>query len=82
MIEEEIRKGKDEGNLIMGFKEVMKGIESRDVEKVILAGNCPEELKESVKEENIDLVQSEMSNKRIGTICGKPFNVSVLGVSK
>lgn len=82
MIEEEIKETETNGNLIVGFKEVKKGIEDSKVEKVFLANNCTGSLKEDVKKTNIEVVQTDFSNKRIGTICGKPFNISVLGVSK
>ncbi|MFB6076191.1 MAG: ribosomal L7Ae/L30e/S12e/Gadd45 family protein [Candidatus Aenigmatarchaeota archaeon] len=82
MIEEEIRKGKANQNLVIGFRDVKRNVGKNKIEKVILANNCPEDLKESIDKLSVETVQSDMNNKEIGTICGKPFNISVLGISK
>ncbi|MFB6088316.1 MAG: ribosomal L7Ae/L30e/S12e/Gadd45 family protein [Candidatus Aenigmatarchaeota archaeon] len=82
MIEEEIKQEKANENLVIGFKEVKRSVGKDKIEKVILANNCPEDLRKSIDKLKVEVVQSDMNNKEIGTVCGKPFNISVLGLSK
>lgn len=80
MIGEEIKAKRETGDLIVGFKTVFKNI--KKTEKVLLAKNCPKNLKEKLEKKDAELIETELNNKEIGTLCGKPFNVSVLGISK
>lgn len=81
-----IKKLFDEGKLVLGTKVTMKKIRSGNISKIFFATNCKPELKEDIlslaKNTNIEIINSELNNDELGTICKKPFHVSVIGVLK
>ena len=79
----EIKKLFDDGNLILGSKVIMKKLKSESISKIFFANNCKQELKEDIlslaKVANIETVDLEINNDELGTICKKPFHVSIVG---
>jgi len=76
----------ERGNVVLGKKQVLKGIKSDSFKNIIIASNCPVDLKEQVehysKIGNVSIEKSESTGKQLGISCGKPFGVSVIGVRK
>lgn len=74
------------GRVILGFREVLKGIKSGSFKTIIIARNCPPNMRERIKHyaniSGINVEESENTGKQLGISCGKPFNVSVIGVKK
>lgn len=74
-----IKEAKKEGRAVIGYKEVLKNL--ADVEEIILAWNCPEEIKRKLKNKaEEEIKEVELSNMEIGETLGKPFSVSCLGI--
>lgn len=81
----EIREKLIEGKVIVGTDRVIKGLNSKNLTKVYLAKNCPEntmnDINHYAKLAGISVVKIEMDNEELGIFCKKNFFVAVLGIS-
>ena len=85
-IERGIRVAVDTGKVILGSNKSIQAIKLGNGELVVMAANAPKNLKEDVE---VYSKLSEMpvhifdgSSVELGSICGKPFTVSVLVVQE
>jgi len=80
----DIKKAIKDKKEIIGTNSVMKNLRAGKLSKVYLTSNCPEEVKENIKQYSkiikTEVVQLKIANDALGTICKKSFVVSVLGV--
>jgi len=64
----------------------LKNLKLAKVAKVLLASNCPSDLKETVeryaKMSKVDVEQLDVPNDELGIICRKHFFISVMSVKK
>ncbi len=65
------------GEATIGLKEIMKGVEEGRIKKVLVASNCPEELRKKLPEGVAE--PFEGNEKQLGTKLGKPFAVAMAG---
>jgi large subunit ribosomal protein L30e len=69
---------------VLGHKEVLKFLKVSNLDMIILAKDAPEKVKNDVVyNAKIAKTEVEILNKSsvdLGTICGKPFPVSVIGI--
>jgi len=81
---DEIKKLLDSDKLIIGQERTIKALKSGTVAKVFVAKNASDELKADVDQygEKAEVVHTDKTNEELGTICKKPFAISVLGVAK
>lgn len=79
-----IRAAVDTGKVILGERETLKAVRNGDVKRVIMASNCPpafkEELAHCAKVSGVQVYEYHGSSLELGSVCGKPFVVSMLGV--
>ncbi len=84
MRREEIRKAIREGKVIIGTDRTIKFIMNGKISKVVIAKNCPENIRKRLeyysKIYGIEIVEFDGNNKELGTFCGKPFSISVMGI--
>ena len=75
-----------EGKLIIGAELTLKGLKKGNVTKVFLAVNTDLDTKDDVKTyasmNGVEVVELDVTNEELGTVCQKPFSISVLGVKK
>ncbi len=73
------------GNAVIGNNKVIASIKDGSVQRVLLAKNAPQELKDDAKYyanlANIELVQLEQDNEELGIICKKNFFIAIIGVT-
>ena len=85
-IERGIRVAVDTGKVILGSKKSIQAIKLGNGELVVLAANAPKTLKEDVevysKLSEIPVHVFDGSSVELGSVCGKPFTVSVLVVQE
>ena len=63
--------------VIIGTREILKAISSGKIKRVLIAKNCPPELRDKIPKE---LAESfEGNEKQLGTKLGKPFPVAMAG---
>ncbi len=81
----EIKKLLEQDKLVIGADETIKGLRAGKVKRVFLSSNASPETKANVERfcsvNQIDCVELEQSSEEAGTLCKKPFAVSVIGVS-
>ncbi|HIH35868.1 MAG TPA: 50S ribosomal protein L30e [Methanosphaera sp.] len=85
-IERGIRVAVDTGKVILGSNKSIQAIKLGNGELVVMAANAPKNLKEDVevysKLSEIPVHIFDGSSVDLGSICGKPFTVSVLVIQE
>lgn len=83
-LSDEIQSAIKNGNAIIGVRESLKHIRTSSSKMIVVAENIPatleKEIRHNSKISNVRLEVFNGSSKDLGTICGKPFPVSVLVV--
>lgn len=72
--------------LVIGSNSVVRGIKTGLVKTVIHASNFPENAMKDLdyykQAGNISVEKFEGNSKQLGELCGKPFNILLVGVKK
>ncbi|PIN81275.1 50S ribosomal protein L30 [Candidatus Woesearchaeota archaeon CG10_big_fil_rev_8_21_14_0_10_32_9] len=83
---EEIRKLLGSEKLILGKERTLKELRKGNLQKVFIASNLDEQTKKDLEYyqeiNNFELVNSNMTNEELGTLCRKPFSIAVMGLLK
>lgn len=81
-LDTEIGKAAREDRVVVGFNETFKKLDSLD--SVVLASNAPVELAEKIRKEAGEdkILEFDGNNEDLGSICGKPFSASVVGLEE
>jgi len=83
---EEIKKIVKTGKAFLGTEETIKNLKLGKVAKVYMTSNCPEGVKADIayyaELAVAEVVQLAIPNDELGTVCRKPFVISVLSVPK
>lgn len=86
MYEEDIRKLLTTKKLIIGEDEVLKHARKGDLAKVYHASNANKltiaDLLKYGKISNFEVLDTNVPNDDLGTVCKKPFSISTIGVLK
>lgn len=82
----EIKKALEGKKAVIGTERVIKQLKLGKLEKVFMTANAPADVKDSIlyysKLSSANVVQLKQPNEELGTICKKPFAISVLGIVK
>ncbi len=81
----EIRKLLGSDKLVIGSDRVLKAVRQGSVNKVVLASNAPDELREQLNRYHglgvkFALEDAEMPNDELGTLCKKPFSIAAIAI--
>lgn len=80
----EIKKALQAKKAVIGTNRVIKQLKLGKLEKVFLTSNTSKDIKESIKYyaklSKTKVIQLKQPNEELGTICKKPFAISVLGI--
>lgn len=68
------------GKVLIGTKQAVKASQRGVAKLVIVATNCPGDVKKQIKESNIPLYEFPGMSVDLGPICGKPYVVSAVTV--
>jgi large subunit ribosomal protein L30e len=83
---DDIKKLLKTDKLLIGKDRVIKNLKLGNLEKIFLASNCSDELKQDVenysKLANVKVVQLDIPNEELGAVCKKPFSISIIGFLK
>lgn len=83
---DEIKEALKAKKIAIGTKETLKGIKRGNISKIIISEDCPKEPKDSIefnaKIAGIEIEVYNKSSKELGTICKKPFQITVLSIKK
>ncbi|PIN81069.1 50S ribosomal protein L30e [Candidatus Woesearchaeota archaeon CG10_big_fil_rev_8_21_14_0_10_30_7] len=81
---QELKKLLETKKLVLGSERTIKLLKKNMLKKVILTINC--DLKTLARIEKyaelskVELQKTNYTNERLGTLCKKPFSISVIGV--
>ncbi len=85
-VEKAIRTAVDTGEVIFGERETLRAVRNNEVKLVIMAENCPPELERDLKHFarlcDVSVYEFSGTGVELGSVCGKPFIISMLGVVK
>ncbi|HDP74068.1 MAG TPA: hypothetical protein ENN46_03900 [Candidatus Woesearchaeota archaeon] len=85
-LESSIRKDLAAGKLILGNREVERGIYNNSVSKVIAASNTDETILRQVSQlcstSGVEFLHSALSNTQLGILCKRQHTISVIGFKK
>ncbi len=80
-VEKALRKAMKTGKVFLGSKRTIKALKSGEAKLVIVAENCPEEVRLKIKNFDVPVVEFNGNNMELGAICGKPFSVAALAIA-
>jgi large subunit ribosomal protein L30e len=72
------------GKVSFGIDSALKGAKTGKVKLIVLAANCPEDMREDIeyyaKLSEVPLMMFRGSSHDLASVCGKPFSVSALSI--
>ncbi len=85
-LQKSIRMAVDTGEVLLGRNEALRSLNAGKSKLIVLAGNAPNDLKIGAKKRaqmaGIPLYEFEGTSMELGSLCGKPYPISVLAVIK
>ncbi|OYT34089.1 MAG: hypothetical protein B6U87_02595 [Candidatus Aenigmarchaeota archaeon ex4484_52] len=79
-----IKKAITEKKIIFGTKQILKRIKTGQISNVYYCNQCQENIIDELKYyydfANFKLEKINISNSELGTICKKPFFISIVGI--
>jgi len=79
-IEKALRKALKAGKVYLGSKRTLKALRNGEARLVVVAANCPKEVKERIESFKVPVVTFNGTNMELGAVCGKPFSVAALAI--
>ncbi len=80
----EIRKHLEGKKLVLGTERTLKSLRAGKVEKVFMTSNCPNDIRNDFSHlsriSDVKIIELDVPNDELGTICKKPFSISVAGL--
>jgi len=68
--------------MIVGTDRTLKALREGKLSKIYISANCPDEVKNEINIFDIETIELKVPNTELGTICKKPYVISILGVLK
>ena len=69
-------------NFIIGTERTIDAVREGTAKQVFLSSNCPEDIKSELGKfasiTGVPIIQIDIPNEELGTLCRKPFSISVL----
>ena len=85
-LNQEIKEAIKEKKIVIGSRTVMKGVKRGIISNIIYASNCPDGTKKDLEHysnaEFVAIRKFDGNSMQLGEICGKPFNVLLVGITK
>lgn len=78
-------KEKLENELVtIGTDETIKNLRKGNLEKVFITKNCPHGVREEIMDYagETEVIEIDSTNEELGTMCKKPYGISILGFLK
>ena len=83
---DDIKKALKDKKAVIGTNSVIKNLRLGKLVRVYVTLNCPNTVKEDIERYSdlakTEIVKLKISNDSLGTLCKKPFSVSLLGIMK
>jgi len=79
----EIRKAVDSGEVFFGFNNALKLLQEEKAQVVVVSNNIEEERKKDLSLAGKEkIIEFPGDNNDLGRVCGKPFAISTLAITK
>ena len=83
---QEIKKNLTSGKLTFGTNSTLKSIKTGKITKVFVTKNCPDHVRKDLATykgiKEFEIIEMPLTNEELGSICKKPYSVSLLGLIK
>jgi len=73
-----LRLATDTGQVRFGVREVRKALKGKTAKLVVLASNCPKDVRSALGE--VRVYEFSGTNAELGSACGVPFSVAAMAV--
>ncbi len=84
MTNQELRDAINNKNVIIGTKRTIKYLKIKAVKLIILANNCPENIRNDIdqysKLADVKVETFDGAGKQLGIFCGKPFAINTIAI--
>lgn len=81
-IKRALREALSTGEVYIGYKSTLKQLErKKEIKLAIVSRNCPKEFVETLQKKRVKIYIYDGTNVELGATCGKPFAISVVGIS-
>ena len=85
-INNQLKEAIAKNNVIIGSKRILKSLKTAEIDSIVLATNCPENIKKDIEHSSeiagIKVNEFEGTGKDLGTFCGKPFSIAAIAIKK
>jgi large subunit ribosomal protein L30e len=68
------------GKVIVGANRTMDAAADGSAKMVVLASNCPEDIKMKIKATNVPILEFGGTSVELGPVCGKPFTIAAMAI--
>ena len=68
------------GKVIIGANRTIDAAAEGTAKMLILASNCPEDIKQKVQATNVPVLEYEGTSVELGPVCGKPFTIAAMAI--
>ena len=68
------------GKVVIGSKSTIDAAVSGKAKIVVLASNCPTEIRAQIESTNVPVLNYAGTNMELGPVCGKPFVIAALAI--
>ncbi len=86
MVEKEIKEAIKEKKLVIGTRSIIRNLKTGSLKSVVCSSNCTDDLIKDLnyysKNFGVEIKRFRGNSRQLGEICGKPFNIMVLGIKK
>ncbi|MDI9395150.1 MAG: 50S ribosomal protein L30e [Euryarchaeota archaeon] len=79
-VDKSLNKAVKTGKVIIGANRTVDAAANGSAKMVVLASNCPEDIKQKVQETNVQVLEYEGTSVELGPICGKPFTIAAMAI--
>lgn len=74
------------GKVLYGAEQALKGLRNGSVACIYLSSNCAQEFASDIRRyarlSSTEVIELNYPNDEVGTLCKKPFSISVVAVQK
>ncbi|MBN2109823.1 MAG: 50S ribosomal protein L30e [Methanosarcinaceae archaeon] len=68
------------GKVIIGSNRTVDAAVKKEAKMVVLAENCPREIREKVESTNVPVLNYPGTGTELGPACGKPFIIAAMAI--
>ncbi|AAM04680.1 ribosomal protein L30e [Methanosarcina acetivorans C2A] len=68
------------GKVIVGANRTIDAAANGSAKMVVLASNCPEDIKKKIQATDIPVLEYEGTSVELGPVCGKPFTIAAMAI--